>query len=243
MLEQAAADGKRGSAARQACLTAEGFNLLSVLHVSTGRAIAQREVGGRRRTRFTELGPCTGPDLDGTIMSGPWTPPANPAGETPSIIRRGDHGAHTDCDRQGQPAHLAGRGSRRAAGTTPASRARPGPRRAKAHGHPAAARSAPSHRPRRRGSMAATPPTIHAIRRDTGPTHGPWRPRSRLRIHTACPRILAGPRHLAIYARLADSTGASRTVSNRATARHYEFCEPRLRCGYGLRACGPGGSG
>ncbi len=72
------------------------------------------------------------------------------------------------------------------------------------------------------------------IRRDTGPTAGHWTAKEVAYGITSMPGDLAGPRHLAIYAR------QHWTIENRehrASETLRRFMTLRPRCGYGPRAC------
>jgi predicted transposase YbfD/YdcC len=68
-----------------------------------------------------------------------------------------------------------------------------------------------SHRRRERRSIRTAPADgidwpaaaqVMRIRRDTGPTHGHWTAKEVAYAITSLPAVLAGPRHLATYARL-----------------------------------------
>jgi hypothetical protein len=72
------------------------------------------------------------------------------------------------------------------------------------------------------------------IRRDSGPTRGPWAHKEIAYGITSLPADLAGPRHLAFYAR---HHWAIENREHRASETLRRFTTLRPRCGCGRRAC------
>jgi hypothetical protein len=72
------------------------------------------------------------------------------------------------------------------------------------------------------------------IRRDSGPTHGPWEHKEIAYGITSLPADLAGPCHLGIYAR---NHWAIENREHQASKTLRRFTTLRPRCGYGPRAC------
>jgi hypothetical protein len=75
---------------------------------------------------------------------------------------------------------------------------------------------------------------IMRIRRDTGPTHGPWTAKEIAYGITSLSPDLAGPRHLAIYAR---QHWGIENREHRASETLRRSRTLRPRCEYGPRAC------
>jgi hypothetical protein len=72
------------------------------------------------------------------------------------------------------------------------------------------------------------------IRRDAGPTRGPWESKEIAYGITSLPAGPAGPRHLAIYAR---NHWAIENREHQASKTLRRFTTLQPRCGYGRRAC------
>jgi hypothetical protein len=192
LLPQAAADGKTARGAVRP--DGSQVHLLSAFHVGEGCTLAQREVAAKTN-EIPELSRCLeGLDLAGMVLT---LDALHTQRETARLLRE-DKGAHyLMIVKANQPALLeqvpdALRGpDADFAGTSWAGEG-------KGHG-------------RREKRSIRTAPAVgidwpHAaqvlrIRRDTGRTTGPWTSKEVAYGVTSLPAGLAGPRHLAIYAR------------------------------------------
>ncbi|WP_300611798.1 ISAs1 family transposase [Trebonia sp.] len=192
MRPQAAADGKtvRGAVRPDG----SQVHLLSAFHVGEGRTLAQREVGAKTN-EIPELAPCLeGLDLAGMVVT---LDALHTQRETARLLRQ-NHGAHyLMIAKANQPALLE-QVTAALSGTdaefADASWAEDG----KGHGRreKRSIRTAPADSIDWPGAAQ-----VLRIRRDTGPTHGPWTSKEIAYAITSLPADLAGPRHLAIYAR------------------------------------------
>ena len=192
LLPQAAVDGKAVRGATRP--DGSRVHLLSAFHVGEGRAMAQREVGAKTN-EIPELAPAIeGLDLAGWVVT---MDALQTQRDAARLITEGN-GGHYLMIVKAQPAHPAGAGHGRPDGHrrqfADASWAEEG----KGHGR------------RERRSIRTAPAAgidwpgsaqVMRIRRDTGPTHGHWTTKEIAYGITSLPADLAGPRHLAIYAR------------------------------------------
>jgi predicted transposase YbfD/YdcC len=192
LLEQAAADGKTVRGATRP--DGSQVHLLSVFHVSEGRAMAQREVGAKTN-EIPELAPCTeGLDLADMVIT---LDALHTQRETARLIRE-DHGAHYLMIVKANQPTLLERVTDALQGTDAGFAGASWAEEGKGHGRreKRAIRTAPAD-----GIDWPHAAQIMRIRRDTGPTHGPWTAKEIAYGITSLPPDLAGPRHLAIYAR------------------------------------------
>ena len=192
LLPQAAADGKT----MRGAVRPDGsqVHLLSVFDVTAGHARAQREVDAKTN-EIPELEHVTaGLDLTGTVLT---LDALHTQVETARRITEDEHGHYLMIIKGNQPslldavhATLAGPDSDFAASTW--------------------AQHNTGHGRRERRSIRTAPATgidwphaaqLMRIRRDTGPTRGPWTHKEIAYGITSLPADLAGPRHLAHNAR------------------------------------------
>jgi predicted transposase YbfD/YdcC len=192
LLPHAAADGKTARGAVRP--DGSQVHLLSAFHVTQGRTMAQREVDAKTN-EIPELVPMLeGLDLDGMVIT---ADALHGQRETARKIRE-DLGAHyVLLIKANQPSLLDAIMSRltgtdgQFAGTTWTDQGKGRGRREKR-----AIRTAPAD-----GIDWPHAAQVLRIRRDTGPTRGPWESKEIAYGITSLPAGLAGPRHLAIYAR------------------------------------------
>ena len=181
LLEQAAADGKTVRGAVRA--DGSQVHLLSVLDVATGCVRAQREIDAKTN-EIPELARRSRTWIS-SVPSSPWTrctlrPKPPPPGRRQARTLPDDH--------QGQPAF-------------PAAGRREGPGRRRFPGASWAEQDTGHGRRERRAIRTAPADGIswpHAtqvmrIRRDSGPTHGPWTHKEIAYGITSLPADLAGP--------------------------------------------------
>jgi predicted transposase YbfD/YdcC len=192
LLEQAAADGKTVRGA----IRPDGsqVHLLSVFDVATGCVRAQREIDAKTN-EIPELAPAIAHlDLTGTVVT---LDALHTQAETARHLAEDKHAHYLMIVKGNQPSLLAAVAAALAgpdadyADTT-------WTEEGTGHG-----------RRERRSIRTAAADSIawpHAaqvlrIRRDTGPTHGPWTHKEIAYGITSLPEDLASPRHLAVYAR------------------------------------------
>jgi len=192
LLEQAAADGKtvRGAVRRDG----SQVHLLSAFHVGQGRTLAQREAGAKT-SEIPELAACIeGLDLAGMLVT---VDALHTQRETVRLIREVKAGHYLMIVKANQPALLEQLISALAgpdedfAGTTWIQEGNGHGRREKR-----AIRTAPAD-----GIDWPHAAQVMRIRRDSGPARGPWTRKEIAYGITSLPPALAGPRHLACYAR------------------------------------------
>jgi predicted transposase YbfD/YdcC len=192
LLEQAAADGKtvRGAVRPDG----SQVHLLSVFDVGTGCVRAQREIDAKTN-EIPELAPAIAHlDLTGTVVT---ADALHTQAETARHLVEDKHAHYLMIIKANQPTLLESAVKALAgpdAGFAGASRAEEG----KGHGRRErrAIRTAPAD-----GIAWPHAAQVMRIRRDTGPTHGPWTHKEIAYGITSLPPDLAGPRHLAIYVR------------------------------------------
>ena len=192
LLGQAAGDGKtvRGAVRPDG----SRVHLLSVFHVGDGRTLAQREVDAKTN-EIPELAPAVGGlDLAGMVLT---LDALHTQRETSRLIREDIRGHYLMVIKANQPSLLQA-----------AAAALAGPDTEFADLSWAEENTGHGRRERRaiRTAPAAGIDWPHAaqvmrIRRDTGPTHGPWTSKEIVYGITSLPAGSTGPRHLAWYAR------------------------------------------
>jgi predicted transposase YbfD/YdcC len=192
LLPQAAADGK----AARGAIRPDGsrVHLLSAFHVTQGRTMAQREVGAKTN-EIPELLPLLeGLDLAGMVLT---ADALHGQRETARKIREDLDAHYVLFIKANQPSLLAAI-TDALTGTDEQFADTTWTDQGKGHGR------------REKRTIRTAPATsidwpyaeqILRIRRDTGPTHGPWDGKEIAYGITSLPENLAGPRHLAIYAR------------------------------------------
>ena len=208
LLEQAAADGKtvRGAVRRDG----SQVHLLSVLDVGTGRVRAQREIDAKTN-EIPELAPAIAHlDLTGAVVT---LDALHTQAETARHLVEDKHAHYLMIIKGNQPSLLAATAQALAgpdSGFAAASWAQEGT----GHGRRErrAIRTAPAD-----GISWPHAAQIVRIRRDTGPTHGPWEHKEIAYGITSLPPDLAGP---AIWASTPGSTGPSKTASITCGTRH-----------------------
>ena len=192
LLEQAAGDGKTVRGAVRA--DGSQVHLLSVLDVATGCVRAQRETGAKTN-EIPELAPAIAHlDLTGTVVT---LDAMHTQAETARHLAGDKHAHYLMIIKANQPSLLRAVAKALAgpdAGFADASWAEQGT----GHGRRErrAIRTAPAD-----GISWPHAAQVLRIRRDSGPTHGPWEHKEIAYGITSLPADLAGPRHLAIYAR------------------------------------------
>lgn len=192
LLPHAAADGKTARGAVRP--DGSRVHLLSAFHVTEGRVMAQREVGAKTNEIPELLPMLEGLDLDGMVVT---ADALHGQRETARKIREDLGGHYLLFIKANQPS-LLGAIVSRLAGTDAEFADTTWTDQGKGHG-----------RREKRGIRTAPATGIdwpHAaqvlrIRRDAGPTRGPWESKEIAYGITSLPAGLAGPRHLAIYAR------------------------------------------
>jgi predicted transposase YbfD/YdcC len=192
LLPQAAADGKTARGAVRP--DGSRVHLLSVYHVTGGRTMAQHEVNAKTNEIPELAAAVTGLALSGMVLT---LDALHCQRETARLISEDLGGHYLLIAKANQPSLLHAIAARlngtdaQFAGTT-------WTQEEKGHGR---------HEKR---SIRTAPATgidwphaaqVLRIRRDTGPTHGPWTSKEIAYGITSLPAGLAGPRHLAIYAR------------------------------------------
>ena len=192
LLEQAAADGKavRGAARPDG----SQVRLLSVFHVTGDRTLAQREVGAKTN-EIPELAPTVeGLDLAGMVVT---VDALHTQRETARLICEDKDGHYLMIVKGNQPALLEQVMSA-LAGTDADFAQASWTETGKGHGRreKRSIRTAPAD-----GIDWPHAAQVMRIRRDTGPTTGPWASKEIAYGITSLPAGLAGPRHLATYAR------------------------------------------
>jgi predicted transposase YbfD/YdcC len=192
LLEQSAADGKtvRGAVRPDG----SQVHLLSVLNVATGRVRAQREIDAKTN-EIPELAPAIAHlDLIATVVT---LDALHTQAETARHLVEDKHAHYMMIIKGNQPGLLAA-----------AAAALAGPDADFAA--TAWTEAGTGHGRRERRSIRTAPASgitwphaaqVMRIRRDTGPTHGPWEHKEIAYGITSLPADLAGPRHLATYAR------------------------------------------
>jgi predicted transposase YbfD/YdcC len=192
LLEQAAADGKtvRGAARPDG----SQVHLLSVFDVRTGCVRAQREISAKTN-EIPELAPAIAHlDLTGTVVT---LDALHTQAETARHLVEDKRAHYLMIVKGNQPGLLAA-----------VAQARAGPDSDFAAATWTQAGAGHGRRERRtiRTAPADSITWPHAaqimrIRRDTGPTRGPWTHKEIAYAITSLPEALAGPRHLASYVR------------------------------------------
>jgi predicted transposase YbfD/YdcC len=165
LLEQAAADGKTVRGATRP--DGSQVHLLSVFHVSEGRAMAQREAGAKTN-EIPELAPCTeGLDLAGMVVT---LDALHTQRETARLIRE-DHGAHYLMIVKANQPTLLEQVTDALQGTDADFADASWTEEGKGHGRreKRSIRTAPADR-----IDWPDAAQVLRIRRDTGPTAGPW---------------------------------------------------------------------
>jgi predicted transposase YbfD/YdcC len=192
LLPQAAADGKtvRGAARPDG----SQVHLLSAFHVGEGRTLAQREVGAKTN-EIPELSPCIeGLDLAGMVVT---LDALHTQRETARLLRE-DKGAHYLMIVKANQPTLLEQVTDALKGTDADFARASWAEEGKGHGRreKRSIRTAPAD-----GIDWPDAAQVLRIRRDTGPSTGPWASKEIAYGITSLPADLAGPRHLAIYAR------------------------------------------
>ena len=192
LLPHAAADGKTTRGAVRP--DGSQVHLLSAFHVTESRTMAQREVDAKTNEIPGLIPMLEGLDLDGMVIT---ADALHGQRETARKIRE-DLGAHYLLFiKANQPSLLDAITARlngtdeQFAGTTWTGQGKGHGRREKR-----TIRTAPAD-----GTGWPYAAQVLRIRRDTGPTLGPWESKEIAYGITSLPAGLAGPRHLAIYAR------------------------------------------
>jgi predicted transposase YbfD/YdcC len=190
--EQAAADGKTVRGAVRP--GGSQVHLLSVFDVRTGRVRAQREVDAKTN-EIPELAPAIAClDLIGTVVT---LDALHTQAETARHLVEDKHAHYLMIVKGNQPSLLAA-----------VARALAGPDADFADA--SWAEEGKGHGRREKRSIRTAPAAgiawphaaqVMRIRRDAGPTRGPWEHKEIAYGITSLPADLAGPRHLAIYAR------------------------------------------
>jgi len=191
LLPHAAADGKTARGAVRP--DRSQVHLLSAYHVTEDRVMAQREVGAKTN-EIPELLPMLEElDLQDMVIT---ADALHGQRETARKIRE-DLGAHYLLIEANQPS-LLGAITARLAGTDTQFAATTWTDQGKGHGRreKRTIRTAPAD-----GIDWPHAAQVLRIRRDAGPTRGPWESKEIAYGITSLPVGLAGPRHLATYAR------------------------------------------
>lgn len=192
LLEQAAADGKTVRGAVRPDGTQ--VHLLSVFDVATGCVRAQREIDAKTN-EIPELAPAIAHlDLIGAVVT---LDALHTQAETARHLAEDKHAHYLMIIKGNQPGLLAA-----VAGALAGPDAD--------YADTTWAEQGTGHGRRERRSIRTAPADgitwphaaqVMRIRRDTGPTHGPWTHKEIAYGITNLPADLAGPRHLAAYAR------------------------------------------
>lgn len=192
LLPQAAADGKTARGAVRP--DGSQVHLLSAFHVTEGRTMAQREVDAKTN-EIPELGPMLEElDLQDMVIT---ADALHGQRETARKIREDLHAHYLLFIKANQPSLLAAI-TDALTGTDEQFADTTWTEQGKGHGRreKRTIRTAPADGTGWPGAVQ-----VLRIRRDTGPTHGPWDSKEIAYGITSLPASLAGPRHLAIYAR------------------------------------------
>jgi predicted transposase YbfD/YdcC len=192
LLPQAAADGKTARGAVRP--DGSQVHLLSAYHVTESRTMAQREVDAKTN-EIPELVPMLGGlDLDGMVVT---AGALHGQRETARKIRE-DLGAHYVLFIKANQPSLLNAITATLTGTDAEFAGTTWTEQGKGHGRreKRAIRTAPAA-----GIDWPGAAQVLRIRRDAGPTRGPWESKEIAYGITSLPEELAGPRHLAIYAR------------------------------------------
>ena len=192
LLPQAAVDGKAVRGATRP--DGSRVHLLSAFHVGEGRAMAQREVGAKTN-EIPELAPA----IEGLGLAG-WVVTMDALQtqrEAARLITEVKGGHYLMIVKGNQPTLLA-RVTAALTGTDAGFAEASWAEEGKGHGRKErrAIRTAPAA-----GIDWPGAAQVLRIRRDTGPTPGHWTTKEVAYGITSMPGDLAGPRHLAIYAR------------------------------------------
>ena len=192
LLPQAAADGKTARGAVRP--DGSQVHLLSAYHVTEERTMAQREVDARTN-EIPELGPMLkGLNLDGMVIT---ADALHGQRETARMITEDLHAHYLLFIKANQPS-LLNAVMTRLAGTDAEFADAAWIQEGKGHGR------------REKRTIRTAPATgidwphaaqVLRIRRDSGPTAGPWASKEIAYGITSLPESLASPRHLAVYAR------------------------------------------
>jgi predicted transposase YbfD/YdcC len=192
LLPQAAADGKTARGAVRP--DGSQVHLLSAFHVTEGRVMAQREVGAKTN-EIPELLPMLEElDLQDMVIT---ADALHGQRETARKIRE-NLGAHYLLFIKGNQPSLLQAIMSRLTGTDKQFADTTWTDQGKGHGRreKRTIRTAPAD-----GTDWPHAAQVLRIRRDAGPTRGPWESKEIAYGITSLPAALAGPRHLAIYAR------------------------------------------
>ena len=192
LLPQAAADGKTARGAVRP--DGSQVHLLSAFHVGEGRTLAQREVAAKTN-EIPELSPCIeGLDLAGMVLT---LDALHTQRETARLLRE-DKGAHYLMIVKANQPTLLEQVTDALKGPDPDFAGTSWAEEGKGHGRreKRSIRTAPAD-----GIDWPHAAQVLRIRRDTGPTTGPWASKEIAYGITSLPADCAGPRHLAIYAR------------------------------------------
>jgi predicted transposase YbfD/YdcC len=192
LLKQAAADGKtvRGAVRPDG----SQVHLLSVFDVTTGTARAQREVDAKTN-EIPELTPAIAClDLIGQVVT---LDALHTQAETARHLAEDKHAYYLMIVKANQPSLLEAV-TNALAGTDADFAGASWTDEGKGHGRreKRSIRTAPAA-----GINWPHAAQVMRIRRDSGPTHGPWEHKEIAYGITSLPADLAGPRHLAFYAR------------------------------------------
>jgi predicted transposase YbfD/YdcC len=191
LLPQAAADGKTVRGATRP--DGSQVHLLSAFHAGEGRTLAQREVGAKTN-EIPELGPVlAGLDLAGMVVT---LDALHAQRDAARLITQA--GGHYLMIVKGNQPSLLEAVAATLDGTDAQSAEASWTQEGKGHGRRErrSVRTAPVREIDWPGAAQVLP-----IRRDTGPAHGHWAAKEIAYGITSLPAGLAGPRHLAIYAR------------------------------------------
>jgi predicted transposase YbfD/YdcC len=191
-------------------------HLLSVFHVGEGRTLAQREVG-EKTNEIPELSPCIeGLDLAGMVVT---LDALHTQRETARLLRE-DKGAHYLMIVKANQTTLLEQVTDALQGTDADFARASWTEEGKGHGRreKRSIRTAPAD-----GIDWPDAAQALRIRRDTGPSTGPWASKEIAYGITSLPADLAGPRHLAIYARQHWGVGEPRALRPR---RHFPRGRP-----------------
>ena len=192
LLPHAAADGKTARGAVRP--DGSQVHLLSAYHVTEGRVMAQREVDAKTNEIPELLPMLEGLDLDGMVVT---ADALHGQRETARKIRD-DLGAHYLLFIKANQPSLLGAIMSRLAGTDAKFADTTWADQGKGHGRreKRTIRTAPAD-----GIDWPHAAQVLRIRRDAGPTRGPWESKEIAYGITSLPAHLAGPRQLATYAR------------------------------------------
>ena len=192
LLPQAAADGKTARGAVRP--DGSQVHLLSAFHVTEGRVMAQREVDAKTNEIPGLVPMLEGLNLDGMVIT---ADALHGQRETARKIRE-DLGAHYVLFIKANQPSLLGAIMSKLAGTDAKFADATWTDQGKGHGRreKRTIRTAPAD-----GIDWPHAAQVLRIRRDAGPTRGSWESKEIAYGITSLPAGLAGPRHLAIYAR------------------------------------------